>query len=89
MEFSLYKIDRVISLGIELGAITVLIKTGQMRPYLKKSEAFKIYGRKKIEAWIEAGLLTPVKDGQHSAAYRLNRLEIEILLKSLELAEVL
>ena len=89
MEIALYKIDRIINIGVELGAVTALIKTGQIRPYLKKTEAYKIYGRKNITSWFDAGLLTPRQDGSGPAPFRLDRLEIEILIKSLELADML
>lgn len=88
MEVSLFTIDKMINIAVELGATTMLIKTGQIKPYLKKSEAYEIYGRKNIERWFEVGLLTPRKDGSHSAAWRLYRLEIEILVKSLELIKM-
>jgi hypothetical protein len=89
MEIALYKIDRIINIGVELGAITTLIKTGQLRPYLKKTEANKIYGRKNIRSWFDAGLITYRQDGSGPAPFRLDRLEIEILVRSFELAEML
>jgi len=74
--------------GAELGALQALITTGMLKPYLKKSEAFRQYGRKNVERWIAQGDITPRKDGNHSAAWRIDRLEIAILAKAIELNEI-
>ena len=80
---------RIFNCGAELGAITALVKTCQLRPYLKKAEAFRLYGRKHVEHWIEEGLITPRKDGDHSAAWRIDRLEIEAVAKAIDLLRYL
>ncbi len=66
----------------ELGAVLALTKIGKIKPYLKKSEAFEKYGRKNVENWILNGLITPRKDGNHSAAWRIDRIEIETVYKA-------
>ena len=80
---------RLFNCGAELGAIGALIKTGQLRPYLKKAEAFRLFGRKQVERWIGEGLVTPRKDGSHSAAWRIDRLEIEAVAKAIEMLRFL
>lgn len=66
----------------ELGALTALIRTGKIKPYVNKSESFRLYTRKNIESWIKSGLITPRKDGDHSAAWRIDRIEAEAVSKS-------
>jgi hypothetical protein len=68
--------------GAELGAITALIKTAKLKPYLKKKEAYRLYGRKNIEHWLDEGILTIRKDGDHSAGWRIDRLELELIVKA-------
>ncbi|PYF74575.1 hypothetical protein [Pedobacter nutrimenti] len=68
----------------EVGAKLVLSRTGKIKPYLNKSEAFRRYGRKNIERWIDQGLITPRKDGNQSAAWRIDRIEVEAIRKSLD-----
>jgi hypothetical protein len=80
---------RIFNCGAELGATAALVKTGHLRPYLKKSEAFRLYGRKHVEHWIDTGLVTPRKDGDHSAAWRIDRIEIESVNKALGLLRYL
>jgi hypothetical protein len=84
-----YLFIRICNCGAKLGATAALVKTGQLRPYLKKSEAFRLFGRKNVEHWIEQGLITPRKDGVHSAAWRIDRLEIETVTKAIELLRFL
>ena len=73
----------------ELGAIAALMSTGKIKPYLKKAEAFRLYGRKNIEHWIDQGLITPRKDGDHSACWRIDRLEAEALDKAYHILKFL
>ena len=68
--------------GAELGAMIALIKIGTLKPYITKAEAFRRYGRKNIERWLDDGLLTPRKDGDNSAGWRIDRLEAELIVKA-------
>ena len=88
-EIPLNALSRYVAIGAELGAIAVMVKLGHLRPYLKKSEAFRQFGRKQVEQWIELGLLTPRKDGDYSAAWRIDRLEIESLARAKDLLRYL
>ena len=36
---------------------------GVMKPYMSKSEAYKTYGRAKVDWWIKTGILQEQKDG--------------------------
>ena len=72
----------LLQIAAELGAIEALIRVGKLKPFLKKAEAFRLFGRKNIERWIEEGLITPRKDGEHSAAWRIDRLEAEAISKA-------
>lgn len=73
----------------EMGAKLALSRFGYLKPYLKKSEAFRLYGRANVEHWIESGLVNPRKDGDHSATWRLERLELETISKADELLRYL
>ena len=73
----------------EIGAITALVNCAKLKPYLKKSEAFKQYGRANVEHWLESGLVKPRKDGDHSAAWRIDRIELEIISKAIPLSQII
>ncbi|UKT65103.1 hypothetical protein [Pedobacter mucosus] len=83
-----FELARIVELAAELGAISALIETGRIKPYLNKSEAFREYGRSNIIKWIEKGMIVPLKDGNHSAAYRIDRLEIETIKKCYQLLKM-
>lgn len=83
MEINSFQFKIITETAAELGALSTLIKLGKVKPYLKKNEAFKRYGRANVEKWISDGLITIRKDGDHSASWRIDRLEIELLSKSL------
>jgi len=72
----------LLQVGAELGAMQALISTGKLKPYITKAQAFRLYGRKNIERWLNEGLLTPRKDGDHSAGWRIDRLELELIVKA-------
>lgn len=82
MEINPFQLKLIVEAAAELGALSALIRTGKIKPYLNKSEAFKMHGRAKVENWVRDGLLTIRKDGDHSAAWRIDRLQIELLAKS-------
>lgn len=87
MEFNIssHQLKLIIQESAEMGAIQALTKVGKLKPYLKKSEAFRKYGRANIENWAEKGLITVRKDGDHSAVWRIDRIEVEAIVKSLTL----
>jgi hypothetical protein len=61
----------------EIGLKKGMIVCGQLKPYLKKSEAYKQFGRTKVESWISKGLVTEIKDGDGNSNIRIDRMEIE------------
>jgi hypothetical protein len=68
----------------EMGAKLALTKAGKIKPYMSKAEAYRLYGRKNIERWIDQGLITPRKDGNQSAPWRIERIEAEAIRKSVD-----
>lgn len=72
----------------ELGAKHTLCRTGKLKPYLTKAQAFREYGRANIEHWIEQGLITPRKDGNHSANWRVDRIEADAIRSAIELSRI-
>lgn len=60
----------------ELSATIALVKAGRLKPFLKKSECYRLYGRKTVDNWLLRGLVVVRKDGDHSAAWRISRTEI-------------
>jgi hypothetical protein len=79
MEISTHQLKVIIQEAAEIGALHALARTGQVKPFLKKNEAYRRFGRYKVERWIEDGLVSIRKDGDHSAAWRIDRLEIEAI----------
>lgn len=45
--------------AVENGAGMALAKTGALRPFLTKAEAYRLYGRSDVDRWIAEGLLHP------------------------------
>lgn len=87
MEISPLLLNQITKEAAELGAIAALVKTGQLKPFLNKSEAFFLFGRQNVEHWLEKGLVIKRKDGTKSAAWRLDRLELEVASKSFNLLQ--
>jgi hypothetical protein len=80
MEIELFELRRLLTDAVELGAKKALQEAGILKPYLKK---YRLYGRGIVDRWIEEGLIKIRKDGNQSAAWRLDRIELEIVAKSL------
>jgi hypothetical protein len=82
MEISIPHLRVLLSEAAELGATRALAQAGAIKPYIKKSDAFRLYGKTTVESWIKAGLILPKRDGEFSTAWRLDRTELEVLAKS-------
>lgn len=60
-----------------IGAQKVLIETMQLKPYVSKSEAYKLYGRRLVDRWLKEGLIKQIKDGDSNHSIRIDRLQLE------------
>jgi hypothetical protein len=78
-ELSNHTLILLIQKAAELGARQSLCRIGKLKPYLTKAQAYREYGRSDIESWIESGLITPRKDGDHSASWRIERIEADAI----------
>lgn len=62
----------------ELGAMRLAVELGLVKPYLNKSEAIKKCGGKaNYDQFVLQGLINPYRDGNDSAPYRIDRMEVE------------
>lgn len=82
---SAHQLRTIIREAAELGAIIALIRTGKLPPYLKKREAYRRYGKRYIEQLLASGELSIRSDGNHSAAWRIDRIEIEATVRGLDI----
>lgn len=89
IELSDHALSLLLQKAVELGARQTLCRTGKLKPYLSKSQAFREYGRANIESWIALGLITPRKDGDHSATWRIERIEADTIRYAKELLHYL
>ena len=75
----MYQIQNLMADANETGAMRALIETGNLKPFLSKSEADRQYGRGTVDRWIKEGLITPGKDGGASSKIRLDRMQLRYL----------
>jgi hypothetical protein len=80
-----HQLRTIIREAAELGAIIALTRTGKLPPYLKKNEAFRRYGKRNVEEWLAKGELSLRSDGGGTAAWRIDRIEIEAIVRGLEI----
>ncbi|MEJ2884635.1 hypothetical protein [Pedobacter sp. GR22-6] len=85
MEISLHILELLLQQSARLGALKTLCACGKIRPYIKQSEAFRLYGKRTVLGWLDEGLITPYKDGDLNASWRLDRIQVASLNASLEL----
>lgn len=82
MEIEDYKLRQMLNDASEMGAKKALIDAGLDKPFLKKAEAFKLYGRSTVERWIKEGLIKPSKDGGQTTTTRLDKMRLALLSKT-------
>lgn len=64
----------------ESGYKKALECTGKLPAYLSLNKAQKIYGRKRVNYWIESKLITPIKvTGKRNGELKLLRERLELL----------
>ncbi|WP_143072833.1 hypothetical protein [Parapedobacter indicus] len=68
----------------KVGAVQVLTEIGQLKPFITKAEAYRLYGRTKVDMWIRNRLVTP--RGGFGEKWRLERSELEAISASASLA---
>jgi hypothetical protein len=88
-ELSNHTLFLLLQTAAELGAKQTLCRTGIIKPYLTKAQAYREYGRSNIESWMGQGLITPRKDGDHSASWRIERIEAESIKYTMHLIQYL
>lgn len=66
----------------EVGAAKALTEAGILKPFLKLSEAKKLYGAAIVNRWIQEDLIRPIKDGDRNASVRLDRIELLTIAKT-------
>lgn len=89
IELTAHALGLLLQHASELGAKQALAQTGVIRPFISKAEAYRLYGYALVDHWIDLGLVTPRKDGDHSACWRIDRLEIEALRAAADLMRFL
>lgn len=78
-----YQIQELMTDCMELGAKKALVATGVLSQTVSKSEAIRIAdSRSLIERWIKEGLLGAHQDGGKTSKLRIDRLQLDILLKT-------
>lgn len=76
VELTLTHLGQIISGAVEIGYKKALSDVGEVKPFLNKSEAKRIYGTQNVNQWLKAGLIKPQKDG-FGANYRFSRSELD------------
>ncbi len=85
LQLSPLQLDILLQGAAEMGALLALSKIGKIKPYLNKSQAYKMYGRSNVENWLACNLITLIKDGGNSSCWRIDRIEAHSLSKAFEL----
>ncbi|QQT26852.1 hypothetical protein [Sphingobacterium spiritivorum] len=76
-------IAKVLRSMAKLTATEMLTMTGGLKSYISKAEAYKMYGRGKVDKWIADGHLSISQDEVGtSSKMRINRGEIEALAEA-------
>ncbi len=77
-----YRAAKFLQAAAELGAKNALEKTGAIKPYLSKNECYRIFGRGRVDKWINDGVLKIRQDSAVNSKIRISRAEIEALAES-------
>jgi hypothetical protein len=76
-----YQLENLLAAAAELGAKRASIEWGLSKPTLCKSEAYKLYGRSKVDEWIKRKLIIPTTSDKLGSKVELDRMALETLNK--------
>ena len=62
IQLETYQLQQMLDSAAEMGANRALVEAGLKKPQIKKAEAYRRYGRRRIDRWIREHKITPVKD---------------------------
>ena len=68
-----------VEIGFKKGLMTGTISETKLKPYISKTQAYKLYSRRNVDFWIKNNLIKEIKDGNNSATIRLDRIQLEIV----------
>lgn len=72
------EMKNIIAEAVKLGIMQFQVETLNLPRYLSKNKAFKMYGRRLVEFWIDSKLIKEIQDGP-GKQIRLDRVELEQL----------
>jgi len=81
-----YRLAALLKAQAELGGLVALKAAGNIKPYLSKLEAGKIYGRTQVQSWLDAQVITPRQD-EPGKRLRLDRVELASVAASQSLIQ--
>ncbi len=81
-----YDLRDILTDAAKLGATAALAGAGLLKPYLSKAEAYRLYGRYKVDKWIRMQMVSVNQDLGNNDKGRIDRVEIEAVASSQNLA---
>ena len=81
-----YKLAALLKAQAELDGLVALKAAGNIKPYISKLEAGKIYGRTQVQKWLDDQVVTPRQD-EPGKRMRLDRVELASVAASQSLIQ--
>lgn len=81
-----YRLAAMLKAQAELGALVALKAAGNIKPYISKHEAGKIYGRTQVQKWLDDQVVTPRQD-EPGKRMRLDIIELASVAASQSLVQ--
>ena len=75
IHLELNQLKTLLTSAAELGASSALRSAGLDKPQISKADAFRRYGRSKVEKWIKQKHVVPILVGKTSVVLNIKELE--------------
>lgn len=69
-------------IGFKKGLLTASSVEIKLKPYISKSESYRLYGRSLVDRWIASNLIREIKDGENNSSIRIDRIQLELVAKA-------
>ncbi len=82
IEFDSIELRQIILDAYKQGYSECIQLFGLGKTVLSLSESYKLYGKRRVQSWIEKGIVHIHKDGERNSKIKVDRIELERAAKS-------
>jgi len=66
MEITINRLQQMLNTAAKMGAKQIVDRLGLEKKQISRNQAYKVYGRKRVDRWYNEGLVERIADGRQT-----------------------